>query len=106
MIVAVKPKPPAKHLRDGFDDDDDLKFQLPQSASRWKKRFYFFLHDKLKVPDILLMGLFSLSLKAWAVFILWFILAPVAHRWDLGTSIYNWHWLCYHPSESWAEASW
>ncbi|KAJ6389085.1 hypothetical protein OIU77_027443 [Salix suchowensis] len=87
MIVAVKPKPPAKHLRDGFDDDDDLKFQLPQSASRWKKRFYFFLHDKLKVPDILLMGLFSLSLKAWAVFILWFILAPVAHRWDLGTSI-------------------
>ncbi|XP_011028217.1 PREDICTED: uncharacterized protein LOC105128309 isoform X2 [Populus euphratica] len=86
LIVAVKPKPPAKHLRDGFDDDDDddLKFQLPQSASRWKRRLYFFLHDKLKLPDILLMGLFSLSLKAWAVFILWFILAPVAHRWDLG----------------------
>ncbi|KAH8513938.1 hypothetical protein H0E87_006975 [Populus deltoides] len=51
LIVAVKPKPPAKHLRDGFDDDDDdLKFQLPQSASRWKRRLYFFLHDKLKLP--------------------------------------------------------
>ncbi|KAJ9135095.1 hypothetical protein P3X46_032314 [Hevea brasiliensis] len=85
LIVAVKPKPPAKHLRDGFDfDDDDLKFQLPQSTSRWKRRLYYFLHDKLKLPDILLMALFSLSLKAWAVIILWFILAPVAHRWDLG----------------------
>ena len=23
LIVAVKPKPPVKHLRDGFDDDDN-----------------------------------------------------------------------------------
>ncbi|EEF42448.1 uncharacterized protein LOC8284626 [Ricinus communis] len=85
LIVAVKPKPPAKHLHDGFDfDDDDLKFQLPQSTSRWKRRIYSFLHDKLKISDILLMALFSLSLKAWAVIVLWFGLAPVAHRWDLG----------------------
>ncbi|KDP29812.1 hypothetical protein JCGZ_19318 [Jatropha curcas] len=84
LIVAVKPNPPAKHLRDGFDDDDDLKFQLPQSTSRWKRRLYFFLHDKLKLPGILLMALFSLSLKVWILIILWFILAPVAHRWDLG----------------------
>ncbi|WCJ20669.1 ubiquitin family protein [Euphorbia peplus] len=85
FLVAVKPKPPAKHLRDGFElDDDELKFQLPQSTSRWKKRLYSFLHDKLKLPDILLAALFSLSLKAWIVIIMWFILAPVAHRWDLG----------------------
>ncbi|KAJ4831306.1 hypothetical protein Tsubulata_039665 [Turnera subulata] len=84
LIVAVKPKPPARHLRDGFDDDDDLKFQLPATASRWKRRLYFFLHHKLKLPDILLMALFSLSLKAWAAIILWFILAPIANRWDLG----------------------
>lgn len=87
LIVAVKPKPPAKHIRDGFDDDDnddDLKFQLPQSTSRWKRRLHSFLHDKLKFPDIVLMAIFSLSLKAWAVIILWFILAPVAHSWDLG----------------------
>ncbi|XP_038726067.1 uncharacterized protein LOC120017077 isoform X2 [Tripterygium wilfordii] len=85
LIVAVKPKPPAKHLRDGLDiDDDDLKFQLPASTSRWKRRLYFFLHDKLKLPDILLMAIFSLSTKVWAAIILWFILAPIAHRWDLG----------------------
>lgn len=34
--------------------------------------------------DIILMGIFSLSLKMWAIIILWFILAPIAHRWDLG----------------------
>ncbi|XP_024168632.1 uncharacterized protein LOC112175200 isoform X1 [Rosa chinensis] len=87
LIVAVKPKPPSKHLRDGLDEDDDeddLKFQLPQSSSRWKRRVYAVLHDKLKLPDILLMAIFSLSLKMWVIIIMWFILAPVAHQWDLG----------------------
>ncbi|KAG6687782.1 hypothetical protein I3842_11G090000 [Carya illinoinensis] len=87
LIVAVKPKPPIKPLREGFDDEDDdedLKFQLPHSSSRWKRRLYSFLHDKLKLPDILLMAVLSLSLKAWTLIVLWFILAPVAHRYDLG----------------------
>lgn len=50
LVVAVKPKPP---VRDGFEDDeddDDLKFQLPQSTSWWKRRLFFYLHDKLKLP--------------------------------------------------------
>lgn len=86
LIAAVKPKPPAKHIRDGLEDDDedDLKFQLPQSMSGWKRRLFSLLHDKLKLPDVLLMGIFSLSLKVWAVIIMWFILAPIAHRWDIG----------------------
>ncbi|XP_022145366.1 uncharacterized protein LOC111014834 [Momordica charantia] len=85
LTVAVKPKPPAEHLRDGFDDDeDDLKFRLPESSSRLKKKIYNFLREKLKFPDILLMVIFSLSLKAWAAILIWFIMAPVAHSWDLG----------------------
>ncbi|AES90832.1 uncharacterized protein [Medicago truncatula] len=84
LIVAVKPKPPVKDGHDNDDDDEDLKFQLPQSSSRWKKKLYSFLHDKLKLPDIILMVIFTLSLKAWVLIIMWFILAPVAHRWDLG----------------------
>ncbi|KAJ4952637.1 hypothetical protein NE237_029469 [Protea cynaroides] len=89
LMVAVKPKLPAKHVRNGFnddddDDDDDLKFQIPESANWWKKRLLCFLHDKLKLPHVLLMAIFSVSLKAWAVIILWFALAPVAHRWDVG----------------------
>ncbi|XVF52393.1 hypothetical protein PTKIN_Ptkin05aG0014700 [Pterospermum kingtungense] len=82
LIVAVKPKAPVGLNID--DDDEDLKFQLPQSTSRWKKKLYSFLHNRLKLPDILLMAIFSLSLKAWALIILWFILAPVAHKWELG----------------------
>ncbi|KAK9095395.1 hypothetical protein Scep_026864 [Stephania cephalantha] len=89
LIVAIKPIPPAKHLRKGFDDDDDDDddddlFQIPESASRWKRRLFSFLSDKLKLPNIMLMALFSISLKAWGIIILWFTLAPVAYRWGLG----------------------
>ncbi|MBA0862014.1 hypothetical protein Goshw_003478 [Gossypium schwendimanii] len=82
LIVAVKPKAPSG--LDIDDDEEDLKFQLPQSTSRWKKKLYSFLLNRLKLPDILLMAIFSLSLKAWILVILWFILAHVAHKWDLG----------------------
>lgn len=34
--------------------------------------------------DILLMAIFSISLKAWIGIILWFLLAPVAQKWDIG----------------------
>lgn len=36
------------------------------------------------MTDIILMAIFSLSLKMWVLIVTWFILAPVAHRWDLG----------------------
>ncbi|WVZ26414.1 hypothetical protein V8G54_004958 [Vigna mungo] len=50
LIVAVKPKPPVKDEYDNDDDDEDLKFRLPHSSSRWKKWLYTFLHDNLKLP--------------------------------------------------------
>ncbi|KAF6134173.1 hypothetical protein GIB67_013570 [Kingdonia uniflora] len=85
LIVAVKPKAPARHDCDDSDEeDDDLKFQMPQLTSWWKRSLFSFLHEKLKLPDILLMAIFSVSLKAWAVIILWFMLAPIAYRWDIG----------------------
>uniref|UniRef100_A0A1D1YJK6 SAYSvFN domain-containing protein 1 n=1 Tax=Anthurium amnicola TaxID=1678845 RepID=A0A1D1YJK6_9ARAE len=84
LIVAVVPKPPAKHLREDFDDDDELKFQIPESENWWKKKLFTFLREKLRLPDILLLAIFSISLKTWAVIVLWFALAPVAHRWDVG----------------------
>lgn len=51
LTVAVKPKPPAEHLHNEFDEDeDDLKFRLPESSSRLKKKVYTFLREKLKFP--------------------------------------------------------
>ncbi|TYH81545.1 hypothetical protein ES332_D03G208300v1 [Gossypium tomentosum] len=82
LIVAVKPKAPVG--LDIDDDDEDLKFQLPQSTSQWKKKLYSFLRNRMKLPDIVLMAIFSLGLKAWALIIFWFTLAPIAHKLDLG----------------------
>lgn len=85
LVVAVKPKPPAKHIQNGYEDDEEeLKFQLPELNNGWKRRLFIILHDKLKIPDMLLMAIFSLRLKVWAVIIMWFILAPIAHKWDVG----------------------
>nr|KJB51673.1 hypothetical protein B456_008G228100 [Gossypium raimondii]KJB51675.1 hypothetical protein B456_008G228100 [Gossypium raimondii] len=49
LIVAVKPKAPSG--LDIDDDEEDLKFQLPQSTSWWKKKLYSFLLNRLKLPD-------------------------------------------------------
>lgn len=84
LIVAVMPKPPAKHLREDDDNDDDLKFYIPQSTTWWKRRLFSLLHERLRLPDMVLIAFFSISLKAWAGIILWFMFAPVAHRWDVG----------------------
>lgn len=85
LIVAVKPKPPAKHIQNDFEEDEEeLKVQLPELNSLWKKRLFILLHDKLKIPDMLLMAIFSVSLKVWAVIIMWFIFAPIAHKWEVG----------------------
>ncbi|XP_024987139.1 uncharacterized protein LOC112522254 isoform X2 [Cynara cardunculus var. scolymus] len=84
LIVVVKPKPPAKHVQNGLEDDEEEMFQLPELNSGWKRRLLIILHDKLKIPDMLLMAIFSLSPKVWAVIIMWFILAPIAHRLDVG----------------------
>ncbi|WOL13231.1 hypothetical protein Cni_G22000 [Canna indica] len=85
LIVAVVPKPPARYLQEADDDDDeDLKFRIPQSTNWLKKRIFLFLHEKLRLPDILLMAIFSISLKAWFGILIWFSLAPVAQKWGIG----------------------
>lgn len=85
LLAVVAPKPPAKHLQDKeADEEDDLRFKLPETAPQWEKNLVFLLQSKLRVPDVLLMAIFSVSLKTWALIFLWFIVAPVAYRWDLG----------------------
>ncbi|XP_057850586.1 uncharacterized protein LOC131061089 isoform X2 [Cryptomeria japonica] len=85
LLAFVAPKPPAKHVQvTEEDDEDDLRFNIPESAAQWKKNLLFVLRDKLRVPDILLVTILSISLKTWGMVFLWFIMAPIAYRWDLG----------------------
>ncbi|KAK4349616.1 hypothetical protein RND71_032371 [Anisodus tanguticus] len=85
LIVAVKPKPPPKHFRDEFEDDDDdeLRFQLPPSTSKWKRKLFYILREKLKFPDMLLMVISSISPKVWIIIMTWFILASIARRYEV-----------------------
>lgn len=39
LIVAVKPKPPVKSLRDGLDDDDDDDDLVQRALFSWKRKF-------------------------------------------------------------------
>ncbi|XVE65260.1 hypothetical protein DITRI_Ditri07aG0166900 [Diplodiscus trichospermus] len=51
LVVAVKPKAPVGlNIDDDEEEEEDLKFQLPQSTSRWKKKLYSFLRNRLKLP--------------------------------------------------------
>ncbi|KAF3791030.1 hypothetical protein EJ110_NYTH15210 [Nymphaea thermarum] len=85
LIIAVAPSRPPKHIRDPYgDEDDDLKFHIPETASRVTQKVFFFLRDKVRIPDVILMAIFSISLKMWAIIIMWFILAPIAYEWHIG----------------------
>ncbi|XP_062199140.1 uncharacterized protein LOC133901702 [Phragmites australis] len=88
LIVAMPPKPPANHLRDDDDEEEEeeeeLKFKIPQTTTWWKRKIFIFLQDKLRLPDIILMALFSLSMKAWVIIAMWFLLAPIAQKYDVG----------------------
>jgi len=87
LIVAVAPKPPAKHLRDDDDEEEEeeeLKFKIPQTTTWWKRKIFMFLRDKMRLPDIVLMALFSLSMKAWIIIAMWFLFAPIAKKYGLG----------------------
>ncbi|XP_024370306.1 uncharacterized protein [Physcomitrium patens] len=88
LIAVVVPKAPPKHIssRDGEieDEDEELRFKLPESATPLQRQLGNFLRGKLKVPDIFLIVLFSISPRAWLSIAIWFVLLPIARRWELG----------------------
>lgn len=90
------------------------RFRVPETTSPFQKWVIYLLQEKLKLPgmdvlpsferiivlnapihpvcslilcgeaDIILILVFSVSLRAWIVFLAWFITAPLAYKWDLG----------------------
>ncbi|MCO5600203.1 hypothetical protein L7F22_054312 [Adiantum nelumboides] len=68
----------------GIQDTIQIRFRAPDSASHCQKWVIQFLQKTLKLPDLFLILLFSVSLRGWIVLFGWFALAPVAYRWELG----------------------
>ncbi|CAM6017537.1 unnamed protein product [Sphagnum balticum] len=87
MIAIVAPKAPPKHIttrNEDDEDDEDLRFKLHEAASPMQKYIATIMREKLKIPDLVLTVFFFLSLRAWLLIVIWFLLAPLAHQWDLG----------------------
>jgi hypothetical protein len=60
------------------------RFKLHEAASPMQKYIATIMREKLKIPDLVLTVFFFLSLRAWLLIVIWFLLAPLAHQWDLG----------------------
>ncbi|EMS68170.1 hypothetical protein TRIUR3_22838 [Triticum urartu] len=108
LIVAVAPKPPAKHLRGDDDDDDDddeeelllvhpVEVQDTSNNNLVEEKDFHISSRKTEIArandqcgvnstsaDILLMALFSVTMKAWIIITLWFLLAPIARKYEVG----------------------
>eukprot|EP00271_Cylindrocystis_brebissonii_P019089 TRINITY_DN564_c0_g1_i2.p1 TRINITY_DN564_c0_g1~~TRINITY_DN564_c0_g1_i2.p1 ORF type:complete len:226 (+),score=36.39 TRINITY_DN564_c0_g1_i2:236-913(+) len=88
LMALVAPRPPPAHIssKDGEieDDEEELRFKLPETASALQRRIARVMKDSLKLPDYVLMVFFWLSLRTWGLVLLWFIMAPVLQLWELG----------------------
>ncbi|GBG66255.1 hypothetical protein CBR_g57857 [Chara braunii] len=95
LIAMAVPRAPPKEitaLRTGIagagdhddDEDEDMKFNPHGISPPWKRKLAIFLKDKLRLPDLLLIVIFSIKLHTWVLIIAWLCLSPVAAKWDLG----------------------
>ncbi|ESR49995.1 ubiquitin-like domain-containing protein [Citrus sinensis] len=108
VIAAVKPKPPPRHLRDDtcIDDDDlDLKFKLPRSTSRWKRKLFFFLRNKLKLPDTS-DGDFLTQSKDLGNYHFMVCLCTYCPQMGSWTFIHTWDSILYHLPKSGTASTW
>eukprot|EP00270_Netrium_digitus_P004946 TRINITY_DN16430_c0_g1_i1.p1 TRINITY_DN16430_c0_g1~~TRINITY_DN16430_c0_g1_i1.p1 ORF type:complete len:131 (+),score=15.63 TRINITY_DN16430_c0_g1_i1:65-457(+) len=60
------------------------RFHLPRNATRFQRFLVCIFAEKLKLPDFVLVVIFSIKLRTWLVVLLWLALAPLMHRLELG----------------------
>jgi len=61
--------------------------RLPANASATKKQIAAFLKQRLKMPDVSLIILFSVKPWAWTLLAAWLIGAPLASRLQVRTDV-------------------
>ncbi|GAQ86681.1 ubiquitin family protein [Klebsormidium nitens] len=93
ITAMVVPKPPPQQAAPLHvpaptpaepDEDEDLRFRLAPDAPRIHRTIAWFLREKLKAPDWLLVAFFSVHLRTWALLLSMCIFGPLLARWDLG----------------------
>ncbi|KAG2634042.1 hypothetical protein PVAP13_2NG223709 [Panicum virgatum] len=105
LIVAVAPKPPAKHLRDDDDEEEEeeeLKFKIPQTTTWWKRKIFMFLRDKMRLPVCFFRYHFDGAVFAQYEGMDYYCnVVPIctysSKIWPW-TSIYTWYWFPDHTS--------
>lgn len=66
------------------DDADDLKFTIPPDLPAWQKPVARFFHQRLHLPDLLLLWIFHIGIHRILCLILFILVAPITARYDLG----------------------
>ncbi len=101
FLALLAPKTPPQHIQESsaasgsFDEgsvNDPARFRLPASASPLRKRIVAFLQHRLKLPEIVLVIIFSIKPWVWVAFLAWMAAAPIAssyevHIWNCSGSI-------------------
>jgi len=96
----LAPRAPPKHVHDSSDPstsfeegslNDPARFRLPANASPLRKRVAAFLQHRLKLPEVLLVILFSIKPRVWLAFLAWLVAAPVAAAYQVQYSTAHEH---------------
>ncbi|KAK9845279.1 hypothetical protein WJX81_002128 [Elliptochloris bilobata] len=91
LLAVVVPLPPSQAAQAQADprpseeaDVDAARFQLPADASLLTRRAATFCQQRLRLPELLMVVLFSVRPWVWAALGAWLACAPLAHRLEVG----------------------
>lgn len=88
-ILGMPPRQAPPDYASQFSDGDgyteeDIRFKLPPNASQSARAIARFLQTRLRLPDILLVWLFAIKPRHWAMLLVWIMISPVAAKYDVG----------------------
>ncbi|CAL8462591.1 g2124 [Coccomyxa elongata] len=93
FLAVLAPPMPPKHVQEtgdasnSFEEssiNDPARFRLPANASPLRKRIAAFLQHRLKLPEVVLVIIFSVKPSVWLAFLAWMAAAPIASRFQVG----------------------
>lgn len=87
-LSTSNPKPyvnfePTPRLPCAQEAADAVRFHLPADASPWVRAAAAFCQRRLRLPELLLVVLFSIRPWVWAAAAAWLVGAPLAHRFEV-----------------------